>query len=639
MKLQFLSILFVFMIYNCSSEEDSSAPPYNISQTQSSEPIALTQYTLTVSASEGGTVSTEGGTYDEGTQITITASANEGYIFSGWSNGESESSIQIVIGSNTTISANFIPIQFQTSYVSPMSPFLGNNYSYDYDESVLRNIQVLSPLFINNEYFYDYDQLVGNNDWIAAKQYSVNDFNNDGYNDVLFSFISTQDESVPFLLYLFNPSTFAFEDSSDLIQNNIGQEFTRNHIIGHLNDDNILDFIAVSHPESIPGKPEKDLSYFDIVLSNGNNSWSQERLSIVSRSQEEGYYHGASIGDVDNDGDNDIVLAVWHNDNGNQTYLNDGNANFTKINSVTENESDNIFAEKNAFTVELLHLNDDDCLDLIYWGNLISIIKLGNCDGTFGPDRIEIENDYAWDFITADLNNDGRKELLIHSPELSVIGNPSLAGLNVYGFEDISEGVQGLVKSIPIDLENFQHYFTINKIENNKQLIAGTNLLSSGGMDYNYSDGNVEARYELNKISLIDEAFNVESLNFPITTPIEKIEYANDSNKLSWKVGLLQDVGNPYYQDSPMTLDNLRGNIIEWHIYTSNNNFIETDSANIQKITILDSEIEKIQLENNEFIFYVPFSPDTEGDTYVRVSYKLDNGLINNLSYAVRIHQ
>ena len=630
-----LFILSFILIYSCSTEQETPSPVIQTPQSEGETPSTV-QYNLTVTAGEGGTVSTEGGTFDEGTQITITASANEGYIFSGWSTGESESSIQIVIGSNTTISANFTQIQFQTSYVSPMSPFLGNNYSYDYDESVLRNIQVVSPIFINDEYFYDYDQLVGSNDWIAAKQYSVNDFNNDGYNDVLFSFISTQDESVPFLLYLFNPSTFAFEDSSDLIQNNIGQEFTRNHIIGHLNDDNILDFIAVSHPESIPGKPEKDLSYFDVVLSNGNNSWSQERLSIVSRSQEEGYYHGASIGDVDNDGDNDIVLAVWHNDNGNQTYLNDGNANFTKINSVSENESDNIFLEKNAFTVELLHLNDDDCLDLIYWGNLISIIKLGNCDGTFGPDRIEIENDYAWDFITADLNSDGRKELLIHSPELSLYGNPSLAGLNVYDFNDISQGVQGLVKSIPIDVE---HYFTINKIENNKYLIADSNFLSSGGLDYNYTDGNVEARYNLNKISIVDETFNVETLNFPITTPVEKIEYSNDSNKLSWKAGLLQNIDNPYYQDNPMTLDNLRGNIIEWHIYTSNNNFIDTDSANVQKTTILDSEIEKVQLENNEFVFSAPYSPNTGGDTYVRVSYKLDNGLINNLSYAVRIHQ
>ncbi len=45
------------------------------SLTPEPEPPAPTKYTLTVTASEGGTVSTEGGTYDEGTEVTITATA------------------------------------------------------------------------------------------------------------------------------------------------------------------------------------------------------------------------------------------------------------------------------------------------------------------------------------------------------------------------------------------------------------------------------------------------------------------------------------------------------------------------------------------------------------------------------------
>jgi len=45
------------------------------------ETPAPTQFTLTVTAGVGGTVSIEGGTYDEGTEVTITASAEEGFIF------------------------------------------------------------------------------------------------------------------------------------------------------------------------------------------------------------------------------------------------------------------------------------------------------------------------------------------------------------------------------------------------------------------------------------------------------------------------------------------------------------------------------------------------------------------------------
>jgi len=50
-------------------------------------------------------VSTEGGTYDEGTEVTITATPSSDYIFPGWSNGASENTITIKIDKNITLSA------------------------------------------------------------------------------------------------------------------------------------------------------------------------------------------------------------------------------------------------------------------------------------------------------------------------------------------------------------------------------------------------------------------------------------------------------------------------------------------------------------------------------------------------------
>jgi len=65
------------------------------------------QYTLTVSAS-GGTISTEGGTYDEGTELTITATPSEGYFFAGWEGNDSTSeSLIITLNSNQTFQALF----------------------------------------------------------------------------------------------------------------------------------------------------------------------------------------------------------------------------------------------------------------------------------------------------------------------------------------------------------------------------------------------------------------------------------------------------------------------------------------------------------------------------------------------------
>ena len=76
-----LALTAFLILYSCSTEEEDTTPPPSIIQTPEPEPPATTQYTLTVSAGGGGTVSTEGGTYDEGTEVTITATPDDGYEF------------------------------------------------------------------------------------------------------------------------------------------------------------------------------------------------------------------------------------------------------------------------------------------------------------------------------------------------------------------------------------------------------------------------------------------------------------------------------------------------------------------------------------------------------------------------------
>ena len=104
-----LVTLLSVLIYSCSSDDDDSAAS-SVVQTPTPEPDAK-QYTLTVSAGEGGSVSSEGGTYDEGTQLTIKANPSDGFGFAGWTNFESNSStINITLNSNTSISASFITL-------------------------------------------------------------------------------------------------------------------------------------------------------------------------------------------------------------------------------------------------------------------------------------------------------------------------------------------------------------------------------------------------------------------------------------------------------------------------------------------------------------------------------------------------
>ena len=193
MKRTFLPIIIVIIlsvyIYSCSSGDDDSAPP-TVIQTPTADPeVTTTQYTLTVSAGEGGSVSSEGGTYDEGTAVNITATSNSGYIFSGWSNGSNDLQITITLNSNISLSANFTKLNINTNYESPISPFLGNKLQHVSDNLISN--KVMSPLMVTmaDKFFFDRDDFIGSNDWVAPMGYLVNDFNNDGYLDAFFYFM------------------------------------------------------------------------------------------------------------------------------------------------------------------------------------------------------------------------------------------------------------------------------------------------------------------------------------------------------------------------------------------------------------------------------------------------------------------
>ena len=115
-----LFLLFFITLISCSSEEET--PVQSVEQTpkpETSPAPTPTQYTLTVSSEEGGSVSTEGGTYDEGTTITITATPSEGYEFVGWlGSDETERELVISVNSNITLSPIFQVIQTNETYYS-----------------------------------------------------------------------------------------------------------------------------------------------------------------------------------------------------------------------------------------------------------------------------------------------------------------------------------------------------------------------------------------------------------------------------------------------------------------------------------------------------------------------------------------
>ena len=135
-------ILFLTLVFSCSTDDEESVAP--VVQTPQPEPEA-TQYTLTVSAGEGGTVSTEGGTYDEGTTITVTAIPDDGYEFVRWE-GSDETEIELVISLNSNITLNAIYRELVSQFDSSIKykVYVASDVSQDEKQGVERALEIAS---------------------------------------------------------------------------------------------------------------------------------------------------------------------------------------------------------------------------------------------------------------------------------------------------------------------------------------------------------------------------------------------------------------------------------------------------------------------------------------------------------------
>ncbi|MDC1495905.1 VCBS repeat-containing protein [Flavobacteriaceae bacterium] len=95
-----LSLLSIFaVVLSCSSDETSTpvTPP----------PAPVAKYTITLSAGQGGTVSTTGGEYEAGQTVSVTATPQGEYVFTSWSDGNTDATRTITVSSNSTLTANF----------------------------------------------------------------------------------------------------------------------------------------------------------------------------------------------------------------------------------------------------------------------------------------------------------------------------------------------------------------------------------------------------------------------------------------------------------------------------------------------------------------------------------------------------
>ncbi|MCD6496552.1 MAG: VCBS repeat-containing protein [Candidatus Aenigmarchaeota archaeon] len=153
-------------------------------------------------------------------------------------------------------------------------------------------------------------------------------------------------------------------------------------VFGDINDDNYPDIIA-------GGIPTQDTK---IYLNNGSGHFNYDSFLPDSSSK---YTYSLALGDIDNDGDEDIVEG---NRDDVRIFLNNGDISFTLLQTITSTETQSI---------TLGDLNDDGYVDFIEGNdNNPNYIYLNNGSGYFSAFESD-SSSRTFSVALGDIDNDG----------------------------------------------------------------------------------------------------------------------------------------------------------------------------------------------------------------------------------------
>ncbi|MDG1044146.1 MAG: VCBS repeat-containing protein [Flavobacteriaceae bacterium] len=442
-----LSLFAIFLIVLSCSSDETSTPV-------TPQPAPIAKYTITISAGDGGSVSTTGGEYESGQTVNVTATPQGEYLFKDWSDGNTNATRTITISSNSSLTANFEKKKYPLTVNiegegEVLEEIVNAGRTTDYDsgttvkltavpaegwifsgwtgsiESNELEIQLLvsksetvkatfkyktrfiskseryslinesTGYFNNQNNFYKYttDSIARNleyygndcnNYWFSTSDQITYDFNNDGFLDsVSFQYNS---EYCELNRYGYLPGIISIQD--DFFNGGPIQyyEIDLRWVAGDwelndINGDGDFEVIVYSfnRHENL-NFPVKDVTILDI---DSNLNLQQRQLDYT------GYdFHNGSSGDVDNDGDIDLIK--WKVGNGNQNpnqdfpkiLINNGLGDFTEeplLENQTELESQ--FSWGWGCTLyDLFDFNDDGYLDIVTGYNFGNFETIPNQD-------------------------------------------------------------------------------------------------------------------------------------------------------------------------------------------------------------------------------------------------------------------
>ena len=312
------------------------------------------------------------------------------------------------------------------------------------------NIKPLAGIDIENDPNLDFFRLpmkpIQIRQLLHGSEGRIADFNNDGLADVIYiGTMSMSINGIPFCtysgcsyqqiddankplpaLYLSDAAGKLHYSPELFIDNrlNKGMSLGRRLLIADFNNDKLLDIYINDHSVSGPKKHGYRDSYY---LSQPNGTWLESSNTHLSHHNFKAYDHGGATGDIDNDGDMDIVLTELNPqlNAGFYCLMNDGSGFLTRRKCGGTSQ---------ASSLELSDMDNDGDLDAIVGGmnrNLFTGIVwndgLGNFISYDTTPFKQHKDTYEGvpEVSVSDLDNDGDMDIVYSRVERENIGSKS----------------------------------------------------------------------------------------------------------------------------------------------------------------------------------------------------------------------
>jgi len=315
----------------------------------------------------------------------------------------------------------------------------GGNTENSSSSSSSSNTKALAGINIENDPNLDFFKPpqkpypIGKLYWFG-RYWQMADFNNDGYSDVLYigtmnpNNVEVTGEDTSGLcgsdvckgkkplpsLYLGDAKHKLTYSPELLIDNreDPGMSLGRQLLVADYNNDNILDFYVADHGIGGGGHNGVRDSYF---LSQSNGTWLESSETHLSHSNFVVFDHGGAVGDIDNDGDMDVVITELNGKTGTALWclMNDGTGYLNK------RKCGGIF----SFALELADIDGDGYLDVLlgaheFENNSFTGIVWNDGSGNF-PKHSKTslpQHKKKWGTVpevsAADLDNDGDLDIV-----------------------------------------------------------------------------------------------------------------------------------------------------------------------------------------------------------------------------------